>query len=101
MNVLKITFEVTDHQDFFKKKLTAINSEIDPEKWFYIGWDQKKAKPISSRYYCIEPVISRNRVIYPYQEGKFQRNRLYLSRHFHLAFQGGGAKGLAYVGAYR
>jgi predicted acylesterase/phospholipase RssA len=26
---------------------------------------------------------------------------MYLSKHFHLAFQGGGAKGLAYVGAYR
>lgn len=24
-----------------------------------------------------------------------------MSKHFHLAFQGGGAKGLAYVGAYR
>ena len=52
-------------------------------------------------YFWIEPVITRNRVIIPYQEPKFRRNKLYLSKHFHLAFQGGGAKGLAYVGSYR
>ena len=26
---------------------------------------------------------------------------MHLSKHFHLAFQGGGAKGIAYVGAYK
>ena len=30
-----------------------------------------------------------------------KRNIVNLEKHFHLAFQGGGAKGLAYVGAYK
>ena len=40
-------------------------------------------------------------VSFPFQEPKFQRNKINLYKHFHLAFQGGGAKGLAYVGAYK
>jgi predicted acylesterase/phospholipase RssA len=39
--------------------------------------------------------------VIPFQECKFRRNKFYLSEHFHLAFQGGGAKGLAYIGAYK
>ena len=34
-------------------------------------------------------------------EPKMKRSIVYFGKHFHLAFQGGGAKGLAYVGAYK
>jgi hypothetical protein len=42
-----------------------------------------------------------NEVIYPSSEYKYSRQKLCFRRHYSLAFQGGGAKGLAYVGAYR
>ena len=51
-------------------------------------------------YFCIEPYTIRNRVSFPYEEGRFRSNRIHLSKHFNLAFQGGGAKGVSYVGVY-
>lgn len=37
----------------------------------------------------------------PFKEGKYNREMQFYSTHYSLAFQGGGAKGLAYVGSYR
>lgn len=37
----------------------------------------------------------------PFKEGRCNREMQFYSTHYSLAFQGGGAKGLAYVGSYR
>ena len=43
----------------------------------------------------------RNQYSLSYQENYMERNRSTRGKHYSLAFQGGGAKGLAYVGAYQ
>lgn len=83
VKVINILIKIGDPHNFLKE----------------IGTSKETLLP--DRYYWIESVINRNRVVYPYQEPNFQRSRVYLGDHFHLAFQGGGAKGLAYVGAYK
>jgi len=40
-------------------------------------------------------------VEYPFKEPLLQRKKLISERSYSLAFQGGGAKGVAYVGAYK
>jgi hypothetical protein len=87
VKVLNIAFTIADSKDYIKDNLKVTS--------------QEKNKIFNDHYYWMEAALSRNRISYPYQQCKFERNRIFLSKHFNLAFQGGGAKGLAYVGAYR
>lgn len=43
----------------------------------------------------------RNGVVIPNLEPDIQREKLFFDKHYSLAYQGGGAKGIAYVGGYK
>ena len=49
----------------------------------------------------MKSIETRNKIHLHYYSAKLRRNYINWNKHFHLAFQGGGAKGLAYVGAYK
>ena len=42
-----------------------------------------------------------NQFVYPYKDFLFRTNKIFEQQHYSLAFQGGGAKGVAYIGAYK
>ena len=44
---------------------------------------------------------AQNQFSYPFKEYELRTNKVFGYQNYCLAFQGGGAKGLAYVGAYR
>lgn len=80
---MEIKITITDYNGFFK----SIDADIN--------------HAFTDVTFNIEPVISRNRISLKYIEPRRKQNLIRLSKHFNLAFQGGGAKGLAYVGAYK
>lgn len=45
--------------------------------------------------------LKHNELHYPYKEPLSRRNKESVECHFNLAFQGGGAKGVSYVGVYK
>lgn len=45
--------------------------------------------------------MKHNELHYPYKEPLSRRNKESVECHFNLAFQGGGAKGVSYVGVYK
>ena len=44
---------------------------------------------------------AQNQFSYPFKEYELRTNKVFGYQNYCLAFQGGGAKGLAYVGAYK
>jgi len=51
--------------------------------------------------FTIEMTSLRNGVVIPNLEPDIQREKLFFDKHYSLAYQGGGAKGIAYVGGYK
>lgn len=49
----------------------------------------------------IDENISHNRYLFIKKRMKMRDIKKCSSKHFNLAFQGGGAKGYAYIGAYK
>ena len=58
-------------------------------------------KPFDDKYYHYDDFFSVERTKLPYKTDRNQRKKVMEEQHYSLAFQGGGAKGLAYVGAYK
>lgn len=54
------------------------------------------------KYLKIERMLRKGELVYPYIEPEDERTKEEPDiNHFHLAFQGGGSKGIAYLGAYK
>ena len=58
-------------------------------------------KPFDFKYQNYDEFFSARRIKIPYREDRNKRKTMMEQQHYSLAFQGGGAKGLAYVGAYK
>ena len=77
---------MNDKDDFLKKNIRD----------FY-----KLRKPFPDVYQHYEEMLNADKLKIPYREDRTKREKTMEEQHYSLAFQGGGAKGLAYVGAYR
>ena len=63
--------------------------------------ESKIADPFENKYYHYDDFFSADKVKLPFKQDRNQRRKVMEEQHYSLAFQGGGAKGLAYVGAYK
>ena len=57
--------------------------------------------PLKEKLQHRRDAIKQNEIIYYYIEPNNIRNQECSEPHFSIAFQGGGAKGIAYIGAYK
>lgn len=78
-----------------------ITIKIEDQDSFFNIFSNNIQERFKDTHFIIEPIISRNRININYIEPKLKQSFIKLEKHFNLAFQGGGAKGLAYVGAYK
>lgn len=84
VKLLTIKTKLTDHSNFLGKQLKI-----------------KNQKPFIDKYQAFEPFRKNNQIVIPFRSPIRNLSKRVIKEHYSLAFQGGGAKGLAYVGAYR
>jgi hypothetical protein len=89
VRVLVMRFRVVDQDDFFNQELKGTKCKTNSSQLF------------RDVYYAVNDVCAPGKYKLPYRENLKIRKVQFIEKHYSLAFQGGGAKGLAYVGAYK